>query len=173
MKQHAYILLGSNLGDRTYHLQQALSLLDTDCGRLVQQSSIYESPPWGFESAYFFLNQVVQIETGHPPAELLIRLLAIEKKMGRERTEPAYTSRLIDLDILYFESLVMHEPLLRIPHPRLHLRRFTLLPLSEIAADFVHPVLKLTNAELLKKTVDLSEVKLHTMISLHKKPLYI
>jgi 2-amino-4-hydroxy-6-hydroxymethyldihydropteridine diphosphokinase len=165
MKQHAYILLGSNLGDRTYHLQQALSLLDTDCGFVILQSSIYESPPWGFEAEQPFLNQVVKIETDHSPPELLTRLLSIEKQMGRERNGSAYSSRIIDLDILYYESIVLNEPLLSIPHPRLHLRRFTLLPLTEIAADFVHPLLKLTNAELLKKTVDLSEVKPIKMIA--------
>lgn len=165
MKHQAYILLGSNLGDRTQHLQQARAMLELNCGKLLRESSIYESPPWGFDAEQSFLNQVLKIETDQSPAELLTRLLSIEKQMGRERNGSAYSSRIIDLDILYYESLVLNEPLLSIPHPRLHLRRFTLLPLAEIAADFVHPLLNLTNAELLKKTVDFSEVKPFKLIA--------
>jgi 2-amino-4-hydroxy-6-hydroxymethyldihydropteridine diphosphokinase len=165
MKHQAYILLGSNLGDRTQHLQQARAMLELNCGKLLRESSIYESPPWGFDAEQSFLNQVLKIETDQSPAELLTRLLSIEKQMGRERNGSTYSSRIIDLDILYYESLVLNEPLLSIPHPRLHLRRFTLLPLAEIAADFVHPLLKLTNAELLKKTVDFSEVKPFKLIA--------
>jgi 2-amino-4-hydroxy-6-hydroxymethyldihydropteridine diphosphokinase len=165
MKQQAYILLGSNLGNRTRHLQQARTLLAADCGSMMVESSIYESPPWGFDADQTFLNQVIKIETELTPSELLAKLLAIEKQMGRERYGSGYASRLIDIDILYYESMVLNEPLLSIPHPRLHLRRFTLLPLVEIAAEFVHPLLKLTNAELLKKTVDLSEVKPYKLIA--------
>jgi 2-amino-4-hydroxy-6-hydroxymethyldihydropteridine diphosphokinase len=165
MKQQAYILLGSNLGNRTRHLQQARTLLAADCGSMMVESSIYESPPWGFDADQTFLNQVIKIETELTPSELLAKLLAIEKQMGRERYGSGYASRLIDIDILYYESMVLNEPLLSIPHPRLHLRRFTLLPLVEIAAEFVHPLLKLTNAELLKRTVDLSEVKPYKLIA--------
>lgn len=165
MKHQAYILLGSNLGNRTQHLQQARILLESNCGELMRESSIYESPPWGFDAEQSFLNQVVEIETDHRPAELLTKLLTIEKQMGRERNGSGYSSRIIDLDILYYDSIVLNEPLLSIPHPRLHLRRFTLLPLAEIAAGFVHPLLKLTNAELLKKTVDFSEVKPFKLIA--------
>ncbi len=165
MNHQAYILLGSNLGDRTQHLQKARIMLGLNCGGMLRESGIYESSPWGFDAKQSFLNQVVEIETDHRPAELLTKLLTIEKQMGRERNGSGYSSRIIDLDILYYDSIVLNEPLLSIPHPRLHLRRFTLLPLVEIAADFVHPRLKLTNAELLKKTVDFSEVKPFKLIA--------
>lgn len=158
MEDQIFILLGSNQGEREKMLQQATEAIERICGKIVRQSSIYETAPWGFESEQWFLNQVVQIESFLVPETLLEKLLAIELQLGRVRTNAQYSSRAIDLDLLYYSSIHLETRLLEIPHPRLHLRRFTLMPLSEIAPDFVHPVLKKTQLELLELLQDNSKV---------------
>ncbi|HPE43018.1 MAG TPA: 2-amino-4-hydroxy-6-hydroxymethyldihydropteridine diphosphokinase [Bacteroidales bacterium] len=158
MEDQIFILLGSNQGEREKMLQQATEAIERICGKIVRQSSIYETAPWGFESEQWFLNQVIQIKSFLVPETLLEKLLAIELQLGRVRTNAQYSSRAIDLDLLYYSSIHLETRLLEIPHPRLHLRRFTLMPLSEIAPDFVHPVLKKTQLELLELLQDNSKV---------------
>lgn len=158
MEDQIFILLGSNQGEREKMLQQATEAIERICGKIVSQSSIYETAPWGFESEQWFLNQVIQIKSFLVPETLLEKLLAIELQLGRVRTNAQYSSRAIDLDLLYYSSIHLETRLLEIPHPRLHLRRFTLMPLSEIAPDFVHPVLKKTQLELLELLQDNSKV---------------
>lgn len=158
MEDQIFILLGSNQGEREKMLQQATEAIERICGKIVRQSSIYETAPWGFESEQWFLNQVIQIKSFLVPETLLEKLLAIELQLGRVRTNAQYSSRAIDLDLLYYSSIHLETRLLEIPHPRLHLRRFTLIPLSEIAPDFVHPVLKKTQLELLELLQDNSKV---------------
>ncbi len=158
MEDQIYILLGSNQGEREKMLQQATEAIERICGKIVRQSSIYETAPWGFESEQWFLNQVIQIESFLVPETLLEKLFAIELQLGRVRTNEQYSSRAIDLDLLYYSNIHLETKLLEIPHPRLHLRRFTLMPLSEIAPDFVHPVLKKTQLELLELLQDNSKV---------------
>lgn len=158
MEDQIFILLGSNQGEREKMLQRATEAIERICGKIVSQSSIYETAPWGFESEQWFLNQVIQIKSFLVPETLLEKLLAIELQLGRVRTNAQYSSRAIDLDLLYYSSIHLETRLLEIPHPRLHLRRFTLMPLSEIAPDFVHPVLKKTQLELLELLQDNSKV---------------
>ncbi|MDD4085895.1 MAG: 2-amino-4-hydroxy-6-hydroxymethyldihydropteridine diphosphokinase [Bacteroidales bacterium] len=158
MEDQIFILLGSNQGEREKMLQRATEAIERICGKIVRQSSIYETAPWGFESEQWFLNQVIQIKSFLVPETLLEKLLAIELQLGRVRTNAQYSSRAIDLDLLYYSSIHFETRLLEIPHPRLHLRRFTLMPLSEIAPDFVHPVLKKTQLELLELLQDNSKV---------------
>lgn len=137
----SFLLLGSNRGDREELLYQAAQLIHTSAGIIVSASSIYESAPWGFEDETPFLNQVVQISTSLSPSDLLRELLLIEEKLDRARNNAqGYQGRTMDIDILFYDDMVIKEPTLEIPHPRLHERMFTLLPLHEIAPDYVHPI---------------------------------
>jgi len=159
--ESVFILLGSNLGNRELLVNQANSMIEEQCGEVIVKSDMYESEPWGFKAQQWFLNEVVLLRTSFLPDELMTTLLSIEKKLGRDRTTPhnGYVSRPIDLDILYFGEKIVDTQDVTAPHPRLHLRRFTLLPLCDIAPDFVHPVLRLTNRQLLEQCHDFSEVK--------------
>jgi 2-amino-4-hydroxy-6-hydroxymethyldihydropteridine diphosphokinase len=132
------------------------------CGVLLSSSKIYETEPWGFIADNNFLNQVVLIETELEPHVLLKELLSIEAALGRQRNEniKGYSSRPMDLDVLYYGDLIINDEDLILPHPRLHLRRFTLLPLCDVAPDFEHPVFKKTNKNLLEECEDVSEVTL-------------
>ena len=147
-----YILFGSNMGDKDYIFAESCLLINNRCGKLKDLSSSYESEPWGFEANEWFLNRLIVIETELDPNELMRRLLDIEAELGRVRHPEieGYTSRIVDLDILYYGSRVVQTHWLTIPHPKLHLRRFALLPLCELIPTFVHPVLQMTQSELLE-----------------------
>ncbi len=135
-----FLLLGSNLGDREAYLQTAVHHIETDIAPVVKKSAIYETQSWGKTDEPDYLNQVIELKTGLQPAVILQKILAIEKLMGRKR-EIKWGSRIIDIDILFYGQEVIDEPGLQIPHPELHKRMFTLIPMSEIAPDFIHPVL--------------------------------
>ena len=156
-----YLLFGSNLGDKESTFTQACTLINNRCGRITAVSSSYESEPWGFEAEEWFLNRVIVVETGYAPDVLLRQLLDIEAELGRVRHPEmsGYVSRTVDLDILYYGSRIVSQPDLTVPHPRLHLRRFALMPMCEVAPDFVHPVLKLTQRELLLRCPDNGTVR--------------
>ncbi len=154
-----YLLLGSNIGDSRYHLDTAISFIRSRVGTIVQQSSIYKTEPWGNKEQQDFLNQVLEVHTLLEPEEVLRQLLVIEQEMGRERMEK-WGPRVIDIDILFYADSVMQTQRLTIPHPFLHERRFTLLPLDEIAPNFIHPVLHKTINELLSQCADGSVVTL-------------
>lgn len=156
-----FILLGSNLGDRESLMNQASIMIGERCGEIVARSRLYESEPWGFESEPWFLNQIVEVVTSLSPDELMLSLLAIEKTLGRDRSVPheGYVSRPMDLDILYYGDKVIDTQLVAAPHPRLHQRRFTLLPLCDIALDFVHPTLRKSNRQLLDECHDTGVVR--------------
>lgn len=155
----AYLLTGSNIEPRSDFMGQAVSMINASGGRVLQLSSVYESKAWGFEADQKFLNQALYIETDLLPIELLECIMGIEKKLGRTRnTKAGYESRRMDIDILYFNDDIIETPRLVLPHPRLHIRRFALEPLVEIAPDNMHPVLKKTNRELLESLDDPSEV---------------
>ena len=154
-----YLGIGTNLGNREENLKQAVAKIEEYVGPVLKSSSIYETAPWGFQSEDKFLNMVVIVETALTPSGLLGRLLMIESLLGRVRGEKRYSSRLIDIDILLYENLVVDELSLKIPHPLLQDRKFVLVPLCEIAADLIHPVLKKSMTELLEICGDKSEVR--------------
>jgi len=154
----AYLLTGGNLGNRQQFLRDAAASIETNCGRVSRLSAIYETEAWGKTDQPSFLNQALELETGLQPDTLIKELLAIEEKLGRRRTEK-YGSRTIDIDILLFNDDVIDIPCLCIPHPRMAERRFVLLPLSEIAADKIHPVYRVPIVRLLADCQDPLAVK--------------
>ncbi|MCO5948733.1 2-amino-4-hydroxy-6-hydroxymethyldihydropteridine diphosphokinase [Mucilaginibacter flavidus] len=138
-----FLLLGSNLGNRQQHLQQAIELIGTHLAPVKKTSSIYETQSWGKTDAPDYLNQVVILETEIPASEILRKILDIELMLGRKREEK-WGSRTIDIDILFYGDEIIDDKNLQVPHPELHNRRFTLEPLAEIAPGLLHPVLKKT-----------------------------
>lgn len=146
-----YIGIGSNLGDRAGNCSMALEAVSRLHGtRLIAVSSMYETAPVGRTEQPWFINAVAGIETGLGPEELLAEIRRIEDEMGRTRGEK-WGSRIIDLDILFYDECAIHTAGLTIPHPEAHIRRFVLLPLLEIEPAFVHPLLKRPCSELLKE----------------------
>lgn len=156
---HAWICLGSNLGDRSVQLSKAREHMMLSCGKILRASGTYESHPLGFTSEHMFFNQCILLETRLSPAALLRVLLEIEREMGRTRQGRSYSDRPIDLDILFFDDLIIHSEDLHVPHPRMAERKFVLQPLCEIAADKRDPVTGLTVSELLAKSSDPSQVE--------------
>ena len=156
-----HILFGSNIGDKNEIFAQACQLINNRCGLIEAVSSAYESEPWGFEAGEWFLNRLVVVETKLEPEEMMRLLLEIESELGRIRHPETrgYTSRRADLDILYFGSRIIVTDTLVVPHPRLHKRRFALLPMCEVAPNFVHPAFHLTQTELLARCPDTLEVR--------------
>jgi 2-amino-4-hydroxy-6-hydroxymethyldihydropteridine diphosphokinase len=150
-----YLALGTNLGDRANNLADARDALK-GCARLLRESSLYETPPWGVTEQPAFLNQVLKAETSLPPHELLAALKKIEKIMGRVPSV-RYGPRLIDIDILLYGRITLESPELVIPHPRMFERAFVLVPLCEIAPDLRSPLTGQPLVELLK-TLDTSGI---------------
>ncbi len=142
MKSKIYLLLGSNLESRIDFLRKAEKKISEKIGKIFKKSSVYESKSWGFESEQIFLNQVVLVETSLKPIQLLETTQAIEKQIGRiEKTHnQGYKDRKIDIDILFYDDLIIKTKNLIIPHCLLHERRFTLLPMCEIAKNYNHPI---------------------------------
>jgi 2-amino-4-hydroxy-6-hydroxymethyldihydropteridine diphosphokinase len=158
----AYLLLGSNLGDRFALIQRAREGISAAIGKISGESSVYESEPWGFLSENSFLNQVLKVETELMPAKLLAEILKIENELGRIRTgKLGYSSRLIDIDILFYNDEIISEGTLIIPHPKIPERMFTLIPLAELDRSMVHPGNGKSVSDLIKECPDLSEVLLY------------
>lgn len=153
-----FLLLGSNLGDREKHLCSAAKLIDSQIGPVSSFSSYYETSAWGKTDQPDFINQVLRLSAEIPAIELLERVLSIEKRLGRTREE-RWGSRIIDIDILFYGSETLNFPDLVIPHKLLHQRRFALMPLYEIAPDFIHPVLNKSIKEILLQLADPLSVK--------------
>lgn len=154
----AYLSLGSNIGDREANLRTAIAALPGAGVHITRVSSFYETEPVDFLDQPWFLNCVIEIETNLDALSLLRALQKIETKMGSKK-EFAKGPRLIDMDILLYGDETIATPELRVPHPRMHSRRFVLVPLADIAPDLKHPAWKGTAAELLKRVADTSEVR--------------
>jgi 2-amino-4-hydroxy-6-hydroxymethyldihydropteridine diphosphokinase len=154
-----FLGIGSNLGDRNDNLEQAVKRIEEHIGPVLKSSSVYETEPWGFQAENQFLNMVVQVGTLLTPSGLLGRVLMIEALLGKVRGLVRYSSRIIDIDILLYEDMIIDEESLKIPHPLMPVRKFVLVPLCEIASGMIHPVLKKPFGELLKVCGDKSEVR--------------
>jgi 2-amino-4-hydroxy-6-hydroxymethyldihydropteridine diphosphokinase len=161
MNRGIFLLLGTNKGARINNLEQAAVAIELLPARIVKKSSIYCTAAWGKTDQEDFYNQVIEIEIGTElnPHALLAALQNIEVDMGRVRAEK-WGPRIIDIDILFFGNLVVHKQVLTIPHPGIPDRKFTLVPLNEIAPDFEHPTLKKTTKKLLDECSDPLQVTL-------------
>lgn len=159
-----YLSLGSNLGDRKQNLEKAIQFLPASetSVTISKISPFYETEPWGIPKEAgghpWYINVCVGGETVLDPLTFLQYLQSLEHSLGRDRSKPL-APRTIDIDILFYDEITLESPALTIPHPRLHLRRFVLQPLKDIAPDFHHPVFKKTISELLKECTDKSVVK--------------
>ena len=151
------LLLGANLGERAQTLHRAADLIAERIGLIVRQSKLYETAPWGITDQPSFLNQVILVETALAPEAVLEQTQAIEHELGRVQ-DVKWGARIIDIDLLYYDQQIIDSDRLTVPHPYLHERRFTLVPLAEVAPDFMHPVLQKTSLELLAECADASEV---------------
>lgn len=155
MTEGIFIALGSNLGDRRLNLQRATELLRVE---ILKSSSLYETEPVGYLDQPWFLNSVILIQTYLSPVDLLRRCQEVEEKLGRKRDIPK-GPRTLDLDLLFFNQIILNTPELILPHPAIADRRFVLEPLNEIAPDFIHPVLHKTVSGLFRDCPDQSVVK--------------
>lgn len=152
-----FLLLGSNQGDAALNLATARENIEKKAGVVVAASALYRSAAWGLEDQPDFINQVVQISSEYAPEILLEKILSIEMDMGRKRVRK-WGPRLIDIDLLFYGNEVVNTSALQLPHPGIPQRKFTLVPLAELAPDFIHPTLKKTIATLLEECVDPLEV---------------
>lgn len=150
---HAYLLIGGNMGNRNALLETARRHITQECGHISRQSSVYETEAWGKTDQPSFLNQVVEVETLLAPTTLMEKILAVEMAMGRKRNEK-YGPRLMDIDILLFNDAMIQLPHLVIPHPHLAQRRFALTPLAELVPHYLHPILKISIQQMLEQCTD-------------------
>ena len=154
-----YLLLGSNIGDREAHFYFATVEIEKRIGVILQSSSFYETAPWGVTDQENYLNAALLIRTELPPESLFHLLKKIEEEAGRT-DQRKYAPRTLDIDILFYDDLILHSKELTIPHPKLHLRKFVLVPLAEINRTLIHPVFKKSIGQLLEECPDDLEVKL-------------
>jgi 2-amino-4-hydroxy-6-hydroxymethyldihydropteridine diphosphokinase len=150
----AFIGIGTNTGSREGNIDTALNLISGKSGSLIKTSPTYETEPWGFISSEKFLNLVAEIDTWLGPADLLTSLLSIETLMGRRRDGSRYTSRVIDLDIIFYDGIVLSSGGIVVPHPLMYARKFVLVPLNDIAPDFIDPRSGKTVSVLLAECCD-------------------
>ena len=154
----AYLLIGGNEGNRLSHLQQATAKITQFCGEIIGQSALYETAPWGITDQPRFFNQVLICQTKLEAERMMGILLGIEEAMGRRRLVK-FGPRIIDIDILFFDRLIIERPGLQIPHPEIANRRFVLVPLCEVAPSFIHPQLQKTIQEILDSCADRLDVQ--------------
>lgn len=156
------VLLGTNLGDKYGNLVRARLELGMDC-EVLNESAIYETPAWGYESDETYFNQALECRFEKTPLDFLRFCLDVEKKMGRTRGSDGYVDRTIDIDIIAVENFMSQDERLIVPHPRLHLRKFALLPLQDLWPEWEHPLLKVNVKSMLTECPDsvIPEKKYH------------
>lgn len=154
-----FLGLGGNIGNKHENFCRAHQLISKKLGKIKALSSIYETPPWGFHSEHVFWNQAIEIESILEALEILWRIKEIEESFGLKSKEQRYTNRAIDIDILYVDDAFFETESLIVPHPRLHERKFVLVPLAEIAPNFKHPLLRMSNLDLLNHCKDQSIIR--------------
>ncbi len=145
----AIFLLGGNTGDRFRILFAAIRQMTLVFGEPLRSSSFYLTEPWGKKDQPWFLNISIEFNTGSDPEEILSKAMEIERRWGRERTEK-WGPRTLDIDLMYFDEIVLNSHRLTVPHPGIAERKFALAPLAEMCPEYVHPVLKQTQADLLR-----------------------
>ena len=148
-----YFSIGSNKGNRSGLINEAIDKIDIIIGKVLQKSSIYETKSWGFNSNNFY-NICILLESTLTPELILNKILTIEKDMGRLKTTDQYSDRCIDIDILFFDNRIVNSKSLEIPHPRIQLRKFVLTPMLELTPDLIHPILNKSIRQLELECVD-------------------
>ena len=166
MKHTCYISIGSNIGDRVINFRNAIKKASV-WGEITSVSSFYETEPWGYVDDKYYLNAVFKIETDLGPYELLHKLKMIEQEMGRKKKPDhiLYQARIIDLDILFFDDMIINNIDLIIPHPKIYNRKYVLKPFLEINPDFICPLTKKTLVNILQESLDDSQVHIYTLNS--------
>lgn len=157
---NVYLGLGTNLGDKAQNLKTAIELIENEIGGCIKQSAVYYSTAWGIKEQPDFLNQVILIQTKFPPLRLIQKILDIENQMGRTR-RIKWGERLIDIDILIMDAIVLHTSNLTIPHPYISERIFVIKPLAEIAPDFQHPIYRKNFETLLSTCSDTTSLLIY------------
>lgn len=159
---HVYLLLGANLGDREQQMQAARDGIEASIGLIVKASELYETTSWGAEEEQpDYLNQVLLVETVQAPLQVLKESNTIEARLGRVRKKK-WDARIIDIDILFYDHQIVDLPQLQIPHPYFQERNFALVPMNEIAPEYIHPILSKSVNELLHDSADPLSVRLFT-----------
>ena len=154
------LLLGSNIGDSFTILGKARELIESDIGKIIKASQVYITEAWGYRDQPPFLNQALKIETNLFPGQVLKKINQVEKDLGRVRMEK-WRERTIDIDIIYYDQRIINEPDLKIPHPEMQHRKFVMVPVTEIAPDLQHPILKFNNRQLLERIEDPLQVDVY------------
>ncbi|HOS15578.1 MAG TPA: 2-amino-4-hydroxy-6-hydroxymethyldihydropteridine diphosphokinase [Bacteroidales bacterium] len=156
-----YLLAGGNLQNTAEKYQRLFALLENHLGYIILSSGFYLSEAWGYKSEYPFINLAICLHTKLSPEEVMQKTQHIEKLMGRDKkNEKTYTDRSMDIDIIFYNDLIMQTNSLQIPHPRMQERRFVLYPLCEIASEIIHPVLEKSVQQLKESCEDTTEVKI-------------
>jgi 2-amino-4-hydroxy-6-hydroxymethyldihydropteridine diphosphokinase len=150
---NVFLITGGNMGDRKSNLEEAAALIEENIGTITKRSSIYETEAWGNKDQPSFYNQVLIVESKFSAHDIMSKILEIEKEMGRIRTVKN-AARIIDIDILFYNNEIIEDSLLTVPHKEIQNRSFVLMPLNEVAANYVHPVLKTSIKQLLSQCTD-------------------
>jgi 2-amino-4-hydroxy-6-hydroxymethyldihydropteridine diphosphokinase len=155
---NVYLLIGGNRGDRLSYLKEAVNRIRQDIGSIILSSSVYETEPYGFKDESMFLNQCLLVETELQPRQILKSITEIETSLGRKKKKGTMQGRTIDIDILFYDDLIIHNKWLIIPHPEFHKRNFAIIPVSEINPGFIHPVFGKKVKDLLEESTDTHKV---------------